>query len=131
VKRAPAHAQTASGLAATLLGFGLGLVLAFSSPAGATEDNCSDPGHAGVPECATTTTVDPTTTTVDPGTSTTLGRTQPAAPSRPTSSGGLAFTGSDVTGLAVIGAGVAGAGVALTAISRRRSHRDAAADPTT
>ena len=118
MKRAPVHARKLSGLAALLLGFGLGLVLAFSSPATASpavagQVDCTDPGEAGVPECATTTT--------DPGTTTTLGRNQTAAPARPaTTSGALAFTGGDIAGLAAIGAGAAAGGVALLAASRRR-----------
>ncbi len=128
MKRAPAHARKVSGRAALLLGFGLGLVLAFSSPAAAAptqpgQVDCADPGEAGVPECATT-------TTGDPGTSSTLGRVQPATPARPTGSGGgLAFTGGDIAGLAAIGAGVTAGGVALAAVSRRqRSHRSRPAD---
>lgn len=119
VKRAPVHARKVSGLAALLLGFGLGLVLAFSSPATAAptqtgQVDCADPGEAGMPECATT-------TTGDPGTSSTLGRVQPATPARPTGSGGgLAFTGGDIAGLAAIGAGVAAGGVALIGLSRRQ-----------
>jgi hypothetical protein len=131
MKRAPAHARTARGLAAAGLGFGLGLVLAFSAPAfsapagaspalasPAAQVDCGDPGHGGIPECATT-------TTVDPGTTTTLGRTQPATPARPSDPadpGGLAFTGGDVAGIAVIGATVTAAGVALAVIGRRRAR---------
>ncbi|MGH9119222.1 MAG: hypothetical protein ACRD0A_15480 [Acidimicrobiales bacterium] len=128
MKRAPVHARRELGLAALLLGFGLGLVLAFSSPAGAApvqsgQVDCADPREAGIPECATT-------TTGDPGTSTTLGRVQPAIPARPTGAGGgLAFTGGDIAGVAAIGAGVAAGGVALAAVSRRqRSGRRNVAD---
>jgi hypothetical protein len=49
-KRAPAHARKVSGLAAVLLGFGLGLVLALSSPAAATPADGGDPGHAVRPD---------------------------------------------------------------------------------
>jgi hypothetical protein len=123
MKRAPVHARTARSLIAAVLGIGLGLVLAFSAPAGASpgtavQVDCGDPGHGGIPECATT-------TTVDPGTTTTLGRTQPAAPALPTDPGdpgGLAFTGGDVAGIAVIGAAVTTAGIALTVAGRRRAR---------
>jgi hypothetical protein len=119
VKRARAHVRRERGLAALLLGFGMGLVLAFSSPASAAPSqaaqvDCTDPGEAGVPECATT-------TTGDPGSSTTVGRTQPSTPARPTSSGGgLAFTGGDIAGLAAIGLGVTAGGVGVVAVSRRQ-----------
>jgi hypothetical protein len=122
MKRAPAHARKASGLAVILLGFGLGLVLAFSTPAAAQVD-CSNPGHAGVPECATTTTGDPgtTTTTRVPAPA----APDPAPPTRTPTSGGLAFTGGDVAGLAVIGTGVVAAGIALVLVGRRqRAHRE-------
>jgi hypothetical protein len=124
MKRAQAHARAARGLAAAALGSGLGLVLAFSAPASASprvaeptaQVECADPGHSGIPECATT-------TTVDPGTTTTLGRSQPAPPAaRPADPGGLAFTGGDLAGFAVIGAAVTAAGVALTVAGRRRAR---------